>query len=253
MKAFLCVLVVLACYLAVSSGAKNVRLSAQNKNGVGLISKPRPTDRVGADPAWCPTCVSFIAQTINQLLNIIANAGVIGGCADLCGLLPNQVEATVCDLICSVVGIEAFIDLVEDADPDPIWICEEVDICPYNDNAAANFVNIAVSPKSGPQGTQFSVDADFRVTNTIGTGEIDFIVIPPAQDGFVFGGGELIVNVTPGRYAINIPVATEPSENEAFGPGSYQVQLFICEGACGSIHSHSFQLATTSVNFTITA
>jgi hypothetical protein len=74
-----------------------------------------------------------------------------------------------------------------DADPDPIWICEEVDICPINDNAAADFLAISVSPKAGPQGTNFNVTAAFKVTNTIGTGEIDFLVVPPAQDGFVFG------------------------------------------------------------------
>lgn len=86
------------------------------------------------------------------LLTLYLDAGVLGGCSDLCGLLPNQVEATVCDLVCAVVGIEGFIDLVEgafrilssaqtaqltfvvvDADPDPIWICEEVDVCPIND------------------------------------------------------------------------------------------------------------------------
>mgnify|MGYP001153116912 CR=1 FL=1 len=65
--------------------------------------------------------------------------------------------------------------------------------------------------------------------------------------------GELVVNVTPGTYTIAVgPISTQPNEQEAFGPGSYQVQLFICEGACGSTHSHSFQLAYTSVNFTIT-
>jgi hypothetical protein len=59
---------------------------------------------------------------------------VLGGCSDLCSYLPTQLEATVCNLLCDVVGIEAFIDLVTDADPDPIWLCEEVDVCPISDN-----------------------------------------------------------------------------------------------------------------------
>lgn len=57
MKAFVCLLVVLACYLAVSSGAKDVRVVSQ-KTG-SMITRPIPTDKLGADPAWCPTCVSF--------------------------------------------------------------------------------------------------------------------------------------------------------------------------------------------------
>jgi hypothetical protein len=250
MKVFLCLLFLLACYMPYSAALQAKSLVNHN---VPAISQPIPKGTFGADPAWCPTCVSFISQSINQLLNIIANAGVIGGCADLCGLLPNQVEATVCDLVCAVVGLQAFVDLVEDADPDPIWICEEVDICPVNDKAAAAFTSVTVSPKAGPQGTSFTVNADFKVTNTIGTGELDFAVVPPAQDGFVFGSGELIVNVAPGAYGVKIgPISTQPNEQEAFGPGSYQVQVFICEGACGSTHSNSFQLAYGSVNFTIT-
>lgn len=51
-------------------------------------------------------------QTINILLNVILNGGVIGSCGKLCSYLPNQVEVTVCNLLCSYVGIKEFIKLV---------------------------------------------------------------------------------------------------------------------------------------------
>jgi hypothetical protein len=38
---------------------------------------------------------------------------VIGGCADLCGYLPNQVEQAACDLICDYFGIEGFMKLLQ--------------------------------------------------------------------------------------------------------------------------------------------
>lgn len=86
---------------------------------------------------------------------------------------------------------------IKDIDPDPIWICEMVDICPINDNAAAKFLSIAVSPKAGPQGTSFNVTASFKVSDTIGTGEIDYAVIPPAEDGFSFGEYVLLFPLSP--------------------------------------------------------
>lgn len=48
-----------------------------------------------------------------------ADAGVIGGCADLCELLEQAVKVNsslvevVCDLLCDYVGIEAFIKLID--------------------------------------------------------------------------------------------------------------------------------------------
>jgi len=237
------VLVVLL--LALVASCAQAKLNVRHPNA-GALKAP------GADPAWCPTCVSFMEQSINQLLNIIANAGVIGGCADLCGLLPTQVEATICDLVCDIVGIEAFIDLVNDADPDPIWICEEVGVCPINDKANATVLSLTVSPLSGPQGTTFNALAVYKVGNTIGTGEVDFVVLPP--NGFPFGAGELVVNQTPNTYSVRFgPISTQPNEQEPFGPGVYKVQVAVCEGACGSSHSHSYTLSTRMAQFTITA
>jgi len=195
--------------------------------------------------------VSFMVQSINELLNIIANVGVLGGCSDLCSYLPTQLEAVVCNFVCDIVGIEAFVDLVTDADPDPIWICEMVDICPINDNAAAKIVSLTITPLSGPQGTNFNVSAIYVVTNSIGTGEVDFVVLPP--NGFPFGAGGLVVMQPPGRYEATFgPISTQPSEQEPFGPGGYPVQFAVCEGSCGSTHSHSFTLDVKTTNFTIT-
>ena len=42
--------------------------------------------RVGSSDL-CPLCINLLDQTINQLVNIILNAGVIGGCGDLCNYL----------------------------------------------------------------------------------------------------------------------------------------------------------------------
>merc|ERR1719242_445741 len=197
----------------------------------------------------CSICVSFMGQAINELLNIIVNLGVIGTCGDLCGELPNQLESTVCDLLCDYVGIEGFIALVQDVDPDPIWICEELTVCPIKDDAKANIASLSVSPPSGAQGTTFNIDIDYQVTSEIGTGEVAVAVIPPA--GFPFGDSGLVVDQAPGSYGGKFSVKTQPNEQEPFSPGNYKVQVAICEGSCGSSHSHTYTLSVGNTDFTI--
>jgi hypothetical protein len=43
-----------------------------------------------------------------------AEGGVIGSCGELCGYLNNEIEATVCDLICDYVGVEEFVNLIQE-------------------------------------------------------------------------------------------------------------------------------------------
>jgi len=154
--------------------------------------------------SWCSSCVSFISQAIDQLLNIILNGGVIGSCAQLCGYLDNSLEEQVCNVLCDIVGIEAFIKLLSAADPDPIYICEELDqLCPINDKASANITSLAVSPASGPAGTTFSISALYTVKNPIGTGQFVLACLPPNGDGDPFGDANLLVEVPAGTYSVN--------------------------------------------------
>ena len=45
------------------------------------------------------------------------DAGVVGGCADLCGILANktgsQAAGVACNLLCDIVGIKEFISIIE--------------------------------------------------------------------------------------------------------------------------------------------
>lgn len=57
----------------------------------------------------------------SELLNIIANVGVIGGCEDICSKLPQKFEAVACDLVCDYVGIDEFVKIITEIDPDPVY------------------------------------------------------------------------------------------------------------------------------------
>lgn len=89
-------------------------------------------NNVGLD--LCPTCINVADQSINILLNLILDSGIIGTCGTLCSALAqktgSQVIGTICDLACDALGIDEFIKLLDNADIDPIWYCEIARLCP---------------------------------------------------------------------------------------------------------------------------
>jgi hypothetical protein len=197
----------------------------------------------------CGVCVNFMDNAIDQLLNIIVNVGVLGTCGALCNLLDNQVEAVICNLLCDYVGIEAFITLIDDIDPDPIWICEEISICPINDHASGKITGLHVTPQVGKVGDVFTVVIEFAITNVTGTGEVGFDCLAPV--GFPFGDGALLVSTQVGNYAAKFQFEADPNQEQPFEPGTYKVDAALCEGACGSSHSHSFYMDKAQTTFQI--
>ena len=53
-----------------------------------------------------------------SLVHPCIDAGVVGGCSDLCGLLAkktgNKIVGDVCELLCVYVGIKEFIKVLEE-------------------------------------------------------------------------------------------------------------------------------------------
>jgi hypothetical protein len=109
--------------------------SAKNTFNIQHVKSPFASPNVRLD--LCPTCINVADQSINILLNLILDSGIIGSCGALCSELAtktgSQLIGTICDLVCDVVGIEEFIKLIEKADLDPIWYCEIAKLCPGND------------------------------------------------------------------------------------------------------------------------
>ena len=107
-----------------------------------------------------------------------------------------------------------------------------------------------MNPPSGPQGTKFLFTMSFDVTAQTGTGEIAIVVSPP--DAEPFGDAQLNEGFAPGSYTVQFELETQPSEQEPFDAGNYQVELALCNGECGSKHKHSQIFSTKTATFTIT-
>jgi len=216
----------------------------------GKLMPAKPKIEVGNDFV-CETCITFMDNAIDQLLNIIANGGIIGSCGALCSYLPAQWEQAACNLVCDAIGIEGFIQLIEDVDPDPVWICMEGELCPIADGVTGRTLSISVSPRQGPAGTTFTVSFSFQTYNTTGTGTVEVVALPPDGSDPV-GGIGFFIQQPAGNYTERAQIDTTPSDDEPFAPGTYKVIAAVCEGSCGSIHSHSYTIAQGQTSFIIT-
>jgi len=210
----------------------------------------------------CPTCINIAEQSINILLNLILDSGIIGTCGTLCQALAektgSQVIGTICDLVCDAVGIDEFIKLLDNADLDPIWYCEIAKLCPVNDHGDAKITKFSILPASGPQGTTFSIDLTYVSLNGTGTGELVIDIHTP--DRIPLGSGFLAEAKKAGTYEERITVKAEPDPQcdptqepcEEWLPGVYNVTVQICNGECGSKHPHSAIYDSAKGSFQLT-
>jgi len=217
----------------------------------------------------CPLCVQVIDQIIENLLNIILSGPVIGSCNMLCdmatdelkGKLPESVIQVLdvgCKIVCDYVGVTEFMKLVEAADLNSIWLCQQTKMCTINDCDAeicAKFSEFRAIPAKGPIGSTFLLTAALHVFNQTGTGEFVFGVDP--SGGFPLGHTELVSDGwKPGVYNLNweVTISNEGGDPDQppFLPGMYKVGVAACEGKCGSQHSHTRTIATIFGSFNVT-
>jgi len=213
------------------------------------LSLVPPKQNVGG-VEFCKVCVSFMNNAIEDLIEIIGNAGIGATCQLVCSKLDKPIEQDICGILCEIVGIDAFIHIIDAVDPDPIAICEELTVCEHSTTAKASITSLTISPNSGPQGTTFQISLVYAVQNTIATGQAEVVIVPP--NAFPFGGAENVYEQGVGNYGIRMSFQATPSENEPFTPGLYQCVAAVCEGSCGSPHKWSYTLSQSSKNFTIT-
>lgn len=158
-----------------------------------------------------------------------------------------------CGLLCDVVGVDAFVTLLQDTDPDPIASCQTLDQCGFNDAAAANITVLDVLPKSGPQGTKFNINLFFKVTNEIATGTLALNIVPPSSSpAQAIENGNLLVNVPPGVYSLAGTLDTSmTSSMMPWTSGNYGVYGLVCDGSCGSKWAHSGLLSQRQTFFAV--
>jgi len=244
--------IVLIAIIGIACGSVEVKRSSHNIQ----LAPPK----VGLD--LCPTCINVADESINILLNLILDTGIIGTCQTLCQALAKktgkEIIGVICNIACDAVGISEFIKMIENADLDPIYYCEIAKFCPVKDDGDCNITQFSVLPATGRQGTTFAIDFSYVTVNGTGTGEIDIGIHTP--DHIPLGAAFLWESKKPGSYNERITVKAEPDPScdptqepcEQWIPGVYNVTVQICNGECGSKHPHSRIYQTEHGSFTLT-
>jgi len=181
--------IVLIAIIGIASASKALNAPSNTIRRV-KAGFEQPTPRLDL----CPTCINGAEETINVLLNIILDTGIIGTCGTLCTALAqktgSEILGDICDIVCDVVGIEEFIKAIDNADLDPIWYCEMAKMCPVNDNGDAKITTFSILPATGRQGTTFAIDFTYVSMNGTGTGEMVVDIHTP--DRIPLGAGFLM-------------------------------------------------------------
>jgi len=201
----------------------------------------------------CFYCVDFMSEAVDELLNIVLN-GVLGSCSELCGYLSNEILQVPCVLICEYVGVDEFMNVINDTDPDPIYYCQEFDMCPIVNGGQVAIIRTHVSPVSGEAGTTFNFTWTYKVTAPTGPGILSLVILPPANDGFdmPFGLSGFIEGQAIGVYEAEAGVDTTPQEMEPFNAGTWLCNVAVCEGDCTNDHPYGGVYADANITFTIT-
>jgi len=199
----------------------------------------------------CPFCFDFTTDAEDEIITGIINGGIIGGCGDLCGYVTNPYLGEACYLVCTIVGIEAFVEAFNITDPDPIYICQLMDLCPVVTGGAVQSTKASAIPSSVSSGGNVNITYYYQVTSPTGPGLLTISISSPGSEDLT--GSQFTEGQPIGYYGIIWELSTTPSEQEPFSPGPYGVYLQVCEGDCTTVHPNGGVYASDKTSFSITS
>mmetsp|Transcript_64105 Transcript_64105/g.162431 ORF Transcript_64105/g.162431 Transcript_64105/m.162431 type:complete len:265 (-) Transcript_64105:112-906(-) len=245
-------------WLLVAGALADVKVGTAPRAPLTLAGQLQPLASEAGSPevALCNPCIQLWNQGVNVLLNYIVNVGVIGSCAQLCGHVHSRVGHSACELVCSAVGIKAFIKALNHTDLDPFFFCEEVKACPRApDDAAIRLLAASSKPGAVAKGDEVQLSVALQVINASGVGEflidVDGPVTQSISQGFVLAEG---IPMGTSQLAVKLTPRDDTSADPpvVWSPGTYSFGFVVCQGKCGSKHPHSKVFGRQSGNFTLT-
>merc|ERR1712048_1154038 len=177
----------------------------------------------------CNPCFQIGGQGINQLLNIILNEGVVGGCGSLCAAaIPAGGAAAVgCELVCSAVGVKAFIAAISKVDLDPIYLCEVLHACPAApDDAYLELLQVAAAPDPVTKGDTVKMAIQVNVTNATGVGEFRLNVDGPGSACPIGQGFFLETGIPAGVQMLEVSLPIKDSQDSQGMPATFDGGLY---------------------------
>jgi len=200
-----------------------------------------------SDAGECSTCVAFMDQYLQELLNIILGGGVVDGCEQICSKLKASIyEQATCTILCGLIGVDGFVNLIKWADLDPIWMCDSLGLCTNStcSSTCASIESVGVIPSSTKSGNVVRFSLSYKILSAaVGTSTIVVNVTNQAAPHFSSLQFALLPQPTPGPFSLTIPMSTMQTfpggSQEPFPTGVYEVLVMLCGGMCGSHHAGS--------------
>lgn len=121
----------LLCLIAIVGVVNGSKGLIQSKH-IQRVQKPINNGNNAID--WCPQCIDTWDDIVEVVLDIFLQYGVVDTCGHLGNLVTKETGSGllgfICTMGCDFVGLEEFAKLVTDADIDPIYYCERMNLCP---------------------------------------------------------------------------------------------------------------------------
>jgi hypothetical protein len=189
----------------------------------------------------CDACVDFMQEFEGDLLDLVLQIGISEGCR-ICGHLSSKTGQEVCGVLCEIVGIEAFVHILEKVDDDPVYVCTELLACPRNHcvNNCTSIQSVAVNPSSGPIGTSFKVTVTLKAFQRTGTGTTWLSWKCPVGAGGMTEA--MILNTGFAAGSINkITYDIDTRNNQClYSPQNYTVLALSCAYDCQDLHGEIY-------------
>ncbi|EGG25013.1 hypothetical protein DFA_03259 [Cavenderia fasciculata] len=191
----------------------------------------------------CSSCYLSMSNSIYYLNQIIDNDNYnFYNCPDLCNLLATS-DRLACNLTCESLGFARFVSYIGQPYADPIGLCQDASICPFNVDPTGYISALYVSPAGAPAGTAFNITMNFY--GSIQAGQAQVIIMTPLGSPLVISN-KLLINFN-GTNTINFSIQSYSSST----PGSYQITGLVCSESCESNDEVAQVLDKVFVGFTI--
>ncbi|KAG2388763.1 hypothetical protein C9374_000202 [Naegleria lovaniensis] len=231
-------------------------MNHQKPSPVSSFVMTKLNDKIESE--LCPTCVYLLDFALADL-EAAVDAGTVFSCMSLCKVVApyGPYVYAGCEVVCTAVGVNAFIAVLKKADLDPIYGCQLLNVCPVHDCTAktcATFTNAGVIPQVSPMGGKVMAYARLNVFNESGPGQVVLKVTGPFSAPDITSRYYQADGFMPGAYEVKFEINT--NDNDGTGllwfKGKYNVQINACEGECGAHRPHSRLIAQANTFFNLT-
>ncbi|KAF0971819.1 hypothetical protein FDP41_010042 [Naegleria fowleri] len=226
---------------------------------VPLPKKPEIImNKMPVSGALCSSCVDLLDFALADLLAAL-DSGVVFSCLRLCNSVANlgPYAVELCDVVCTAIGVNAFIDIIKKGDLDPIYACQLGKLCPVHDCTAktcAAFTATGVIPQVSKLGSTVTAYSRLNVFNESGPGQVTMMLTGPFSIDDMTQRFYQSNGFQPGAYEIKFTISTKDDDAEGllWFPGQYKVVINACEGECGASRPHTRLLASVGTTFNLT-